>query len=62
MLFQIEPEEGTPSGICDDCLEQMKRIDWIKRRTQKSNVLIKKFVTMKKVRSFKCLFKFIFVR
>uniref|UniRef100_A0A1B6K3Q8 Uncharacterized protein n=1 Tax=Homalodisca liturata TaxID=320908 RepID=A0A1B6K3Q8_9HEMI len=46
--IQIELEDGLPSGICSECLHQMKRIDWIQRKTRKSNTLIKKFVMMRK--------------
>uniref|UniRef100_A0A1B6EK38 Uncharacterized protein n=1 Tax=Cuerna arida TaxID=1464854 RepID=A0A1B6EK38_9HEMI len=46
--IQIELEDGLPSGICSECLHQIKRIDWIQRKTHKSNALIKKFVMMRK--------------
>uniref|UniRef100_A0A1B6M0D6 Uncharacterized protein n=1 Tax=Graphocephala atropunctata TaxID=36148 RepID=A0A1B6M0D6_9HEMI len=46
--IQIELEDGLPSGICSECLHQIKRIDWIQRKTHKSNTLIKKFVMMRK--------------
>jgi len=46
--IQIDVEDGLPSGICNQCMEQLSRIDWIKRRSQQTNMLIKKFMNTKK--------------
>ncbi|XP_054275870.1 uncharacterized protein LOC128995025 [Macrosteles quadrilineatus] len=44
---EVEHEDGMPSSICTECVEEVRRADWLKRRTQKSNSMIKKFVALK---------------